>query len=218
MESSEAYLKRKHQELRLLNDCLEILFPFPCPRSLSEVIKHKFQLAAALKAEHALQDWTATETAWSQAGHPPRAFEFRYHYQRADLEVQGPSPYELRDGSTTETIYTASGMAAISALLFASANVIGRADVVVLPGSYGETIELVGYVRPLRLVTLNRSLDEVNGRSCPPRIFLLEFVHVLPAPSKRPSAVENPPSIASSSIRTVLPATRSYPTRSASCP
>jgi hypothetical protein len=174
MESSEAYLERKHQELRLLNDCLRNPLPLPCPRSLSEVIKHKFQLAAALKAEHALQDWTATETAWSQVGHPTTGpFEFRYDYQRADLEVQGPSLYELRDGSTTETIYTASGMAAISALLFASGNVIGRADILVLPGSYGETMELVGYVRPLRLVTLNRSLDEVGDQSCP-RIFLLD--------------------------------------------
>jgi hypothetical protein len=176
METLEGYLGRKHQELRLLNACLSSPLPLTSPRSVSDVIKHKFQLTAALRAEHALHDWAVTETAWTQAGQRASGpFLFRYDYQRADLEVRGPSFYEHDDGWTPEAIYTASGMAAISALLLASARVIGPADILVLPGSYGETLELIeGYARHLRLVTLTGPLEEVIGATAAPRIVLLD--------------------------------------------
>ena len=46
-------------------------------------------------------------------------------------------------------------MAAISALLLASARVFGQADVRILPGTYSETVELIdGYARHLRKVIL----------------------------------------------------------------
>jgi hypothetical protein len=77
-----------------------------------EVIEQKFHIAAALKAEHALHDWALTETAWA---HPGRVragpFEFSYDYQRADLEVRGPSFYQFDNSAANETIYTSSGMA-----------------------------------------------------------------------------------------------------------
>jgi hypothetical protein len=147
-----------------------------CPRSVSEVIRHKFQLTAALKAEHALHDWNVTETAWA---HPCQRrigpFEFRYDYQRADLDVRGPSFYELGRGAV-DTIYTASGMAAISALLLASGRMIGKADILVLPGAYGETQEFIeGYADRLRIITLNHPLEEGAGRrSASSRIMLLD--------------------------------------------
>lgn len=68
METVEAYLERKHQELRLLNCCLTSPLPLTCPRSVAEVIRHKFQLTAALRAEHTLHDWAITETAWAHSG------------------------------------------------------------------------------------------------------------------------------------------------------
>jgi hypothetical protein len=150
--------------------------PLTCPRSVSEVIRHKFQLTAALKAEHALHDWNVTETAWA---HPCQRrigpFEFRYDYQRADLDVRGPSFYELGRGAV-DTIYTASGMAAISALLLASGRMIGKADILVLPGAYGETQEFIeGYADRLRIITLNHPLEEGAGRrSASSRIMLLD--------------------------------------------
>lgn len=120
------------------------------PQSVDEVVVSKFQLAAALRAEHALQDWRATETAWSHAASPSSGpFVFSYDYQRADLKVSGPSFYELERGCRSDAIYTASGMAAISALLLASARIIGKADVVVLPGTYGETLELIESLVPI---------------------------------------------------------------------
>jgi hypothetical protein len=89
--------------------------------------------------------------------------------------VRGPSFYELDGESSHETVYTGSGMAAISALLFASAHVMGQADIVVLPGSYGETLELIeGYARHLRLVTLKCSLEQAIAQTCSPRILLLD--------------------------------------------
>ena len=63
METVKAYLERKHEELRLLNGCLRAPLSLSCPRSVAEVIRHKFQLTAALKAQHALHDWDVTETA-----------------------------------------------------------------------------------------------------------------------------------------------------------
>ena len=96
METNEAYLIRKHEELKLLNSCLRNPLPLACPQSIAEVIERKFQLTASIRAEHELQDWTATETAWAPAGRGAGGpFKFKYDYQRADLEVQGPSFYDF---------------------------------------------------------------------------------------------------------------------------
>src|SRR3954462_7584767 len=120
METLEAYLDRKHEELTLLNSFLATRLALRRPLSVAEVIEQKFHLAAALKSEHALHDWALTETAWSHQGRLRAGpFEFSYDYQRADLEVRGPSFYRFDGAQANETIYTASGMAAISALLLA---------------------------------------------------------------------------------------------------
>ncbi|MBR0754053.1 hypothetical protein JQ604_17860 [Bradyrhizobium jicamae] len=175
MESIAAYLDRKHEELRLLNEGLRTPLPVPRPQSVTEVVRQKFQLTAALKAEHTLHDWNATETDWSHAGQPHAGpFAFAYDYQRADLEVHGPSFYDLQE-SAGETVYTASGMAAIAALLLASADVIGKADIRVAAGSYGETLELIErHARHLRLVTLKHALDEVRAPTTSRQILLLD--------------------------------------------
>jgi hypothetical protein len=150
--------------------------PVTCPRSVREVIRHKFQLTAALKAEHALHDWNVTETAWAHPGQRRIGpFEFSYDYQRADLDVRGPSFYEL-ERTVVDTVYTGSGMAAISALLLASARVIGEAEIVVPPGAYAETKEFIeGYAGRLRMIALNHPLEEGRGpRSASSRIMLLD--------------------------------------------
>jgi len=141
---------------------------------VTEVINHKFQLTAALRSEHELYEWSATETAWSHEGRCAGGpFEFKYDYQRADLDVRGPSFYAIGDKAEYEAIYTASGMAAISTLLFASANVIGESDIFVLPGSYGETLELIaGHTHHLRLFTL--PVKEATAPYSRPQILLLD--------------------------------------------
>ncbi|MET4372622.1 hypothetical protein [Bradyrhizobium sp. LB12.1] len=174
MESIEAYLERKHREIRLLNDCLSHPVHLACPRSVDDVIKSKFRVTAALRAEHELHQWKATETAWSHAAPPTSGpFTFSYDYQRADLKVRGPSFYQC--GRTEQAIYTASGMAAISALLLASTRVIGKADILVMPGCYGETIELIErFVPHLRLVSLKLPLGDALARAGSRRILLLD--------------------------------------------
>ncbi len=152
METLETYLDRKYEEFELLNGALKKPLAVRRPESVAEVIERKFHLAAALKAEHALNGWASTETAWAQ---PDRRrsgpFEFSYDYQRADLDVIGPSFYRLEDTDVDACIYTSSGMAAISALLLASARVVGEAELLLLPGSYGETMELIDlHARHLR--------------------------------------------------------------------
>src|SRR5712691_318460 len=145
METLEAYLDRKHEELKLLNGFLGTPLTLRHPVSVVAVILQKYHLAAALKAEHALHDWALTETAWAHQGRLRAGpFEFSYDYQRADLEVRGPSFYQF-DSATpvNETIYTASGMAAISALLLAFVRTISEADILALACSYGETLELI---------------------------------------------------------------------------
>jgi hypothetical protein len=176
METIEAYLERKYREIGLLNDCLRDPKPRTCPRTVDEVIAAKFQLTAMLHAEHALQDWNATETAWSASASPRSgAFAFSYDYQRADLAVSGPSFYELGHGCINETVYTASGMAAISALLLACAPAFGKGEFLVLPGSYSETLELIErFVRNLRLVTLKLPPSDVSSRGSARRILLLD--------------------------------------------
>jgi hypothetical protein len=177
METLEAYLDRKHEEVTLLNGFLGTPLALRHPVSVVDVIEQKFQLAAALKAEHALHDWALTETAWAHQGRLRAGpFEFSYDYQRADLEVRGPSFYRF-DSSTAanETIYTSSGMAAISALLLACMRLMSEADILVLPGSYGESLELIeSYARQLRLVLLKSFPEEVASRAGRPQILLLD--------------------------------------------
>ncbi|WBL82336.1 hypothetical protein I3J27_18570 [Bradyrhizobium xenonodulans] len=176
METIEAYLERKHREIGLLNDCLRSPQHLPRPRSVEEVIKSKFQLTARLRAEHELLDWKATETAWSRTASPASGpFIFDYDYQRADLSVRGPSFYETACGGSSEAIYTASGMAAISALLLACVRIMAESDIVVLPGSYGETLELIErFVPTLRLVTPKLPPPDGLARAGVPRILLLD--------------------------------------------
>ena len=174
METIEAYLQRKYEELRLLDSCLHEPIASAPPRSIDEGIELKFKLTAALRAQHDLSDWTATETAWSP-GKKGRdgPFEFTYDYQRADLEVVGPSFYDVDEAFFgSDIVYTSSGMASISALLLATSHVFDSADVVVLPGSYGETIEFVeGYGRHLRITAVGCSGGETGSPTA--RILLL---------------------------------------------
>jgi hypothetical protein len=175
METSEDYLTRKHEELRLLNSCLREPLDLARPNTVAEVVKSKFRLTAVLRAEHALHDWSETETDWSERQHKTGPFVFHYDYQRADLEVDGPSFYGRVRGFIHDMAYTGSGMAAISALLLASARITGQADLLAWRGSYSETLELVeGYARHLRPILLQRSLDEVNWKGSSPRILLLD--------------------------------------------
>nr|WP_249792525.1 hypothetical protein [Bradyrhizobium sp. BRP22] len=159
-----------------MNGSLSTPLPLRYPSSPAEVIEQKFQLAAALKAEHALHDWALTETAWAHSGRLRAGpFEFDYDYQRADLAVRGPSFYQFVASEDDETIYTASGMAAISALLLATRPLLPDADILTLPGTYGETVELVeSHARHLRLITLKSSPDEVEPSAERPRIFLFD--------------------------------------------
>jgi hypothetical protein len=116
-----------------------------------------------------------TETAWSERPHAAGPFKFKYDYQRADLEVHGPSFYGREGEFTHETVYTASGMTAISALLLASAQGAREADLLVLEGSYSETLEFVeGYARHLRLVSLRRLQEQAKSQTCSSRILLLD--------------------------------------------
>ena len=176
METIAAYLQRKSREIALLNACLNTPLPLPQPNSPAEVIKQKFQLASALKAEYAIQDWALTETAWAHRGMVKAGpFEFSYDYQRADLEVQGPSFYAFSDPEAHDTIYTSSGMSALSALLFASAKLWPSADIMVLPGSYGETLELIeAHIHHLRTVQLDDPVEDLAAGGGRSRILLLD--------------------------------------------
>ncbi len=176
MESLEAYLTRKNEELELLNGFLASPLPLRRAASVNEIIEQKFHIAAALKAEHSLHDWALTETAWAHPGWLRSGpFAFSYDYQRADLEVRGPSFYQLGELAKDETVYTASGMAAIAALLLASARLFPEADLLALPGSYVETLELVEtHARHLHLIQLTRPPDEHAATSQRPRILLFD--------------------------------------------
>jgi len=192
MESLEAYLDRKFQELQLLNGSLAKPVPLPRPASPNDVISMKFKLAAALKAEHTLEDWAVTETAWAHPGRVKAGpFEFSYDYQRADLNVRGPVIYDLaRLRGRSETIYTGSGMAAISAILCAAARIVGEADLLTLPGSYSETLEVTEtFMRHLRLVKLDRLADA--DLSAAARILL--FDSCVPASVYRDVLAHRPP-------------------------
>jgi hypothetical protein len=176
METLDEYLQRKKQEIGLLNACLNTPLPLQNPSCPVDAIKQKFQIASVLKAEYALEDWALTETAWAHHGRMRAGpFEFNYDYQRADLEVRGPSFYAFANPALSDTIYASSGMSAISALLMGARTVIPTAEILMLPGSYGETIEFVeNYCRHLQAVHLTPpSTQLVRPADCA-RILLLD--------------------------------------------
>lgn len=176
METLESYLTRKAREIDLLNASLTHRLPLSRAATPADIIRKKFQIASALKAEHAVQDWALTETAWAHPGTVRSGpFEFSYDYQRADLDVRGPSFYVLEHPEHHDTVYTSSGMAAISALLFASAKMLPSADILQLPGSYGETIELIeNHARHLRLVEMREAARDVAACNGGRRILMLD--------------------------------------------
>ena len=178
METIQAYFARKQEEARLLNDALERPFALDRACSIEAVIARKFKLAAALKAEHALQDWACTETAWGDDGPHSGPFRFVYDYQRADLKVRGPAVYpaisSLAAGLFQRTVYTCSGMAAISAVLMALERLSASAELVAMPGAYGETLELVErHGRNVRLVRAT-NLASVRARRAVGRVLLVD--------------------------------------------
>jgi len=114
VETTEEYLDRKRKEIALLNKCLARPLYLEPPQSPNDVIEQKFQLTAALRAQHEFGNWRATETSWSHRPCVAGPFEFNYDYQRADLDVNGPSFYEWDEIAADSTVYTSSGMAAIT--------------------------------------------------------------------------------------------------------
>jgi len=160
VETMQSYLERKYREISILNACLRWPPQLQRPTSPDTAIAQKFRLAAAVKADRALQSWSTTETAWA-AHRPVKSgfFEFNYGYQRADLRVHGPAIYRALEQSSTnlvrETMYASSGMSAMAALVSALSRLYGGAEVLIPIGCYGETRELLdsfaGLVRSLPL-------------------------------------------------------------------
>ena len=158
METPASYLNRKRQEISLLSSCLASP-PEPLGlASVAAVIEHKFRLAAAIKAERSLQNWSVTETARLPAHRAKTgSFEFSYGYQRADLRVRAPAIYPAVGPPTwrvfAETIYTNSGMSAMAAVLTALSRLSETAELLTPRGCYSETRELAESFAPrLRIV------------------------------------------------------------------
>ena len=147
METTEAYLRRKDEELRLIAACLAEPPAVPAPRSVDEAVEAKFRLAAALKGERARADWAMTETSWRGAGDwRVGQFDLSYEYQRADLIIRGPVLYEAFAADPRRiaaTILTGSGMAAVAGLVMALGRLADGVDVLAPAGAYAETLELI---------------------------------------------------------------------------
>ncbi len=167
METKQAYLDRKDQEIQFLNGHLRPPRVLTPARTVTAIVEQKFRIAAALKAQHALDHWASTETAWAHVSdYSSGPFHFCYDYQRADLNVSGPPIYELLTllprNYFQRTIYANSGMAAIAASLAALDRLNRPIQIIALHGSYNEAINLVQhYGRNLRL-KLTGNLTQSN--------------------------------------------------------
>lgn len=146
VDSNPHYMERKRQEIALLHSCLVAPLELPAPKGVAEAIDIKFKLAAALRAERAMQSWPVTETAHPTFAHyRAGAFRFSFGYQRADLSVRGPPIYPALASRTSraQTLYTGAGMSAIASMLTATLRVRDRASVSLPRGVYSETRELL---------------------------------------------------------------------------
>jgi hypothetical protein len=173
METVHTYLDRKHEEISLLNACLRRPFRLRMAKTVNAIVEQKFRLAAALKAQEACDHWAFTETAWAAENvHRSGPFRFRYDYQRAGLEVAGPPIYELLKSVPPDhfqrTVYTSSGMAAISAVLAALEQLNKPVEVIAFPTTYSETLELIeNYSQNLQLQWFtNRRQPGSKSSSC----------------------------------------------------
>lgn len=150
METWPAYRRRKQEELLFLASFLARPPALPEPPSVEAVVEQKFYLAAALKAERALADWRRTETSWADDAQPHRIgrYDIRSSYRRADLTVAGPPIYgrlERVGCREIATVYAASGMSSISALLAALGRILPGARLIAPAGAYGETLEAAAH-------------------------------------------------------------------------
>jgi len=164
-DADARHAARKAREIALLQRCLREPLALAPPQDVAAILAQKLHIAAVLRAERSLESWAITETArpavreW-QCG----AFRLRFGYQRADLEVRGPPIYPAleadRPGFAEETLYTASGMSAIAALLTALLEVRPSLAVLAARGGYGETRELLERLAPrVRVAFLHRARE-----------------------------------------------------------
>lgn len=143
-ETAEDYLARKWREIAFLNSALKSPQRVPHPKSAADVVALKFALAGALKAERAASEWTLTETNWASQRHCEAGpYTFSFGYQRADLSIDGPNIYDVAPRFRQHTIYTCSGMAALSATFAAARRLDEGLGVSAPPDAYPETLELL---------------------------------------------------------------------------
>ena len=184
MHTLASYLDRKAREIALLNRCLASPLDLCAPGTPAAVIEQKLQIAAAMRAEQSLASWSVTETARPPA---PRwhsgAFEFDYGYQRADLAVRGPAIYPGLPRQTT--IYTGSGMSAVSAILVAVLQLHERIEVVAARDCYSETRELMqSFGGRVRVVAPGPFGNDDARDRCPRVLWLDSSVHAAFFPSE----------------------------------
>lgn len=143
-----AHEARKAREIALLQRCLRDPLALPPLGSVADVLVQKLRIASAMRAESSLESWAITETARPEVHEWRRgAFRLSFGYQRADLEVHGPPVYPSLDtgrhGLAEETLYTVSGMSAITTLVIALLEVHPAITVLGIDAGYGETRELL---------------------------------------------------------------------------
>jgi len=180
-EAPDAYDARKARELRLLREAR--IAPSSFAEQLHGIAREKYLTRQRLLGASLAAQGAPPETNWTgQSEFAIADTHFSYWYQRFDMSIKAPPVYpglSGRKGFTTESWFTCSGMAAITAIMMALQRILAvDVDYLMLDDSYFETRHLMEHSGSRLQVKGGSSFREIVEAIGPPAPAAARILHL----------------------------------------